>query len=57
MEEPSHTTSKRSPILLHPEVTLATSGRNNCYIATTQKKALFVECEKMATNRLTNGHK
>ena len=29
--------------MLHPEVTLATSGRSNCYIATNQKKALFVE--------------
>ena len=36
-------THSRSPILLHPEVTLATSGRSNCYIATNQKKALFVE--------------
>ena len=27
----------RRLILLHPEVTLATSGRSNCYIATNQK--------------------
>ena len=27
----------------NPDVTLATSGRSNCYIATNQKKALFVE--------------
>ena len=34
----------RRLILQHPEVTLlATSGRSNCYIATNQKKALFVE--------------
>ena len=40
----------RRLILLHPEVTLATSGRSNCYIATNQKKALFVVKEMVSVD-------